>query len=76
MKYQKEIYIFFHIPKCAGTTLRKNLEFNYRSNEVLNIYAAYNPVFKTAAGTENFIKKIPSKKKTKIKIIYGHNVHF
>jgi len=32
-----EIFIFIHIPKCAGTILRKNILLNYHSNEVFCI---------------------------------------
>ena len=76
MKTDKDLFIFIHIPKCAGTTLRENILLNYSSKQVLCIYKEYNSEFMESVGVENFISSISEKRKSQIKIIIGHNVHY
>jgi len=76
LKSDNELFIFIHIPKCGGTTLRENILLNYYANEVLCIYKAYNPEFSKPIGIENFISSLSEERKNEIKIIIGHNVYY
>jgi len=76
MKIGKDLFIFIHIPKCAGTTLQENILLNYKTNEVLCIYKDYNSEFMGPIGVENFISSLSEKRKSHLKIIIGHNVHY
>ena len=53
-----DLYNFIHIPKCAGSTIRKNALFNYSSEQVFEIYKLNNRDFGTRLGIENYIKRV------------------
>ena len=84
MKNRKEdfLYIFVHIPKCAGTTLAKHIELNYKDEEVLSLHLWHNKSqidfkgLKIEDGVEKYLQNMPQEKKDKIKVIYGHDVFF
>jgi len=63
--FQETIYIFFHIPKCAGSTFKKALYENLKENEFLTIYK---PNF--------YLNSLSEFEKEKIKIILGHNIYY
>lgn len=65
MKLEDNLFIFIHIPKCAGTTLRENILFNYKSEQVLCIYKDQNSEFSDAKSTENYISTLSEKSKYK-----------
>lgn len=54
--------IFLHIPKTAGTSLRKVVERFYDKDEIYAIYEEHIKEF----------KDVPDDKKNKIKVFYGH----
>lgn len=66
------LYNFIHIPKCAGTTIRKNILYNKKN--ILEVYKLFNPEFSTKAKTENYINKL--KNRNSIEINFGHHVHY
>lgn len=72
----RNLYIFIHIPKCAGTTLRENILLNYSSKEVLCIYKKYHQDFSDSKKVENFISNLSEKRRKQIKVIIGHIVHY
>ena len=51
----KKIFLINHIPKCAGSSLRKSLENNFK-DELLNL--SYNPI---RSGKYEYIKLIYTK---------------
>ncbi len=70
---KKELYIFLHIMKCAGTTLSEHIRKNSEENEVLLIYEFEKPYISKREEIEKYIKSL---KKDKIKVIFGHRVHY
>ena len=71
---KKELYIFLHINKCAGTTLREHIRNNLKDDEFLLLYKHEKPIFKKKIG--KYIKSLTKEKKDKIKIIFGHRVYY
>lgn len=76
MKSESDLFIFIHIPKCAGTTLRENILLNHHAKHVLAVYKLFNPEFKDKKGIENFISIWSEERRDEIKIIIGHNVYY
>jgi hypothetical protein len=76
------IYIFLHIPRTGGTTLKWHIERNFSEEERLPLYTdALNVLnnrkksYKPADYRElvdRYVSEIPRKRKDKIKIVYGH----
>lgn len=76
MKLENDLLIFFHIPKCAGTTLREHILLNYHAKHVLAVYKFFNPEFKDKKGIEDFISSWSKERRDEIKFIIGHNVYY
>jgi hypothetical protein len=76
------IYIFLHIPRTGGTTLRWHIEHNFKEDERLSLYTDSLNILdgdrskfsrkEYKAMVEKYIKSIPLAKRNNIKIIYGH----
>ena len=71
----KKIFLINHIPKCAGSSLRKSLENNFK-DELLNL--SYNPIrsgkyeYTKLIYTKFFVKNFRSKIFIGKSIIHGH----
>jgi hypothetical protein len=63
---QQRTVIFLHIPKAAGTTLRKILNRNYKRGETFWVDAS-----RVRESTEEF-KNLPYYRRLKIKLLAGH----
>lgn len=80
-----KLFIFLHIPKCAGTTINYHIKFNFKEEEFLYIskgHGFYN--LKTKAyemlqdeeRIKQYLSSLSEEDKRKIKIISGHNVFY
>ena len=80
---KEELYIFLHIPKCAGTTFIKHIKKNFPEDEAIGLdpdklglkkdrflHADY------INGVKKYFDKFTNKQKDKIRIIYGHTVPY
>lgn len=79
----KYLYIFVHIPKTAGSTLRRHLEKNFSAGERLLL--AFNDLENNSnktnlheyqEETRKIIEALSEEKREEIKIIYGHDVPY
>ena len=78
------LYIFVHVPKCAGISFRIHIENNFRSEEILKIYCKQR--IETENGEsiflynrndiDNYLKSLTERQRDKIKVIYGHDVYY
>lgn len=78
------VYIFPHIPKCAGTTLCYHVENSCRPESVLNLY--WRKKLLCAAGDwvgsttredlDQQLAVLNEARASQIKVIYGHMVYF
>ena len=74
---KKELYIFLHIMKCAGTTLNEHIRNSLKENEVLPIYYGVEPPYiSKKEEIEVYIKSLTKKQKDKLKVIFGHRVYY
>jgi hypothetical protein len=62
--------IFLHIPKTAGSTLRKIIGEQYRENEILKCY--YHKQGLSLEKALDDVKALPEERANQIKIILGH----
>ena len=76
MKNKKPLYIFLHIQKCAGSTVRKHIEKNFNKDEFLLAYANEPPFINGAYNLKKYLKSLTQKQKNKLKIIFGHRVFY
>ncbi|TKJ17511.1 hypothetical protein CEE44_03170 [Candidatus Woesearchaeota archaeon B3_Woes] len=73
MKNEKPLYIFLHIMKCAGTTIRFHKKENLDKDEFLLLYYNEEPIFEKNKGNINkYISSLTEEQKNKIRIIFGH----
>lgn len=75
------LYIFLHVPKCAGTTLRDNIINNLKEEEYLLIYyergdESPKRMLRSDKEIEDFFKNSSEEEKDKIKFIIGHKVFY
>ncbi|TKJ17512.1 hypothetical protein CEE44_03175 [Candidatus Woesearchaeota archaeon B3_Woes] len=74
---KEPLYIFIHVQKCAGTTIRKHIEINLKKDNYLLLTIRGKPVFeRTKENTENYLRSLNKKQKDKIKIIFGHGAYY
>lgn len=78
---KQELFIFVHVPRTAGTTFVRQVEANYKKDELLRLYNKElgldsNKSYRHEDYLKLVEKKIKKlgKKKKKIKVIYGHRV--
>ncbi|MDD5044125.1 MAG: sulfotransferase family 2 domain-containing protein [Candidatus Omnitrophica bacterium] len=78
------LYIFLHVPKCAGSTFVRQVRNNFNFKETLNLYpnqAISHPVrgyeyFKELKDIQGYLELLDDSIKNKIKVIYGHIVYY
>ena len=78
MKNRKSepLYIFLHMPKCAGTTFRTHIEANLTREETLALYVNIDKRFRDRDYLQEYIGSLPQSRKNSLKLIYGHEVHY
>jgi len=86
MKMKKDdLYVFLHLPKCAGDTVRFHIENSFRKDEVIPLYLHdiyYNiKLNKKLRFTDfekivSYLKSLNKEQKAKIKVIHGHAVFY
>lgn len=67
------LYIFLHIPRCAGTTLLYHIENNFKKEEIIGYYSHDKDPIKTL---RKRITSLSDEQKEKVKVIYGHWVPY
>ena len=70
------IYIFLHMPKCAGTTFRVHIENNLAQDEILPLYIDKDKNFRDRDYVRQYITSLDQERKKKLKLVYGHEVHY
>lgn len=67
----KQMIIFLHVPKTAGTTLRYIIQYQYKP---IAVYELYNRRGRSTTHSQrlNELKKLPNAQKEKIRIISSH----
>lgn len=71
------LYIFFHVPKCAGTTFTTHLGHDFKKDNRVSIcYGNGIPNLQIGADdeVEPYLKNLTREKKNEILAIYGHHV--
>ncbi len=69
------LYIFLHMPKCAGTTLRYHIEKNFRNEEILGFYNSDRRKLQKR-DVFDILQALTEAERDRLKIIYGHEVHY
>ena len=73
---KKPLYVFLHIPKCGGTTLKFHLEQNFERKELLFLYNLRFPHLIEKRKIGNFIENLTKDEKNSLKVVYGHEVYY
>ncbi|MDD5044123.1 MAG: sulfotransferase family 2 domain-containing protein [Candidatus Omnitrophica bacterium] len=82
MKKKDYLYIFLHVPKCAGSTFVKHIKNNFDAEGAINLYPNQPTNYavggyeylKTHLEVKPYLELLDKSIKDKIKIIYGHGV--
>jgi hypothetical protein len=64
------------MPKCAGTTFRVHIENNLAEDEILPLYVNIDKRYRDRDFVREYITSLPEEKKRKVKLVYGHEVHY
>ncbi|MAH06851.1 hypothetical protein CMI38_01210 [Candidatus Pacearchaeota archaeon] len=64
------LYVFIHVPKCAGTTIRENIIRNFDESEVLQLYGNVFPFLTDIGEIRDYLESLGNK--DIIKVIFGH----
>jgi len=70
------VYLFLHMPKCAGTTFRVHIENNLPQDEILPLYVDKDKNYRDRDYVREYITSLPEDKKRNLKLVYGHEVHY
>ena len=81
------LYIFLHIPKCAGTTFRHHVEHNLKEGEFVFFYVGdyfdvremkrkYFTCTKRRKEIDSYLSCLTCEQKARVKILYGHHVYY
>jgi len=76
------LYIFVHLPKCAGSTICYHIEKNFESDEIIKLYEERISIAKDELAphslhkVKKYLLSIPEAKREHIKVIYGHGVPY
>ena len=81
------LYIFLHIPKCAGSTFRYHVEHNLKKGEFVSLYEGeyfdvnemaykYFTPGKRREEIDAYLDSLSDVQKDTIRIIYGHQVYY
>jgi len=71
---KKPLYIFLHIPKTAGTTIRDNVERNLRKEEYFMLRTSRK--LHSKKEVFDYFKKLKNEEKEKLLFIGGHFVYY
>jgi hypothetical protein len=76
---KKSLYLYFHIPKCAGSTFLNHIQNNLDLHEYLEIYLGKNkspqPSFRNRAEVDRYLVRLSGAERERIKIICGHDLY-
>jgi len=79
------LYIFMHIPKCAGTTFNYHLNNNFYKEKSIYLYnrhGFYNAlkkdyqVLNDRQDIKQYLSSLPDELKNKIRVIFGHDAFY
>ena len=77
------LYIYFHVPKCGGSTIRRHLMKNFKPSEAvfisyprLNLDNSINKKELITEHVDKYLLRFTASEKEKIKVIYGHTVPY
>lgn len=79
------LYIFLHVPKCAGSTVGHHLAHQYAQTAALPIYVGC-PYWNVREGGERhfesredidrYLELLTDEQKNELRILYGHDVYY
>ncbi len=70
------LYIFLHLPRTAGTTLRLHLEGSLRWREILLLYQSRDPDLTLPVGVERRIRRLTADRRQAVKVLFGHKCYY
>ena len=70
------LYIFLHLPKTGGITLRYHLIKRFGKRGTLFFSQSENKSFATAEGVNEYLSRLSDKEKDRVKVILGHEVYY
>jgi hypothetical protein len=70
------LYIYLHIPKCAGTTFSEHLKYNFKSRQRLSIGPSRHRGFQERSEVDDYIHSLPASVKDGIRVVFGHSVYY
>ena len=73
---QDILYIFLHIPRCAGTTIARHLRYNLPRGSRLLLSPTPQRKFQQKEEVDGYIESLPERTKRKVKVIIGHSVYY
>ncbi len=71
-KKKEPLYIFLHVMKTGGTTIREHIVKNFRKEKYLFLYANIRPFLREKEDIRKYIRALTREQKGKLKIIFGH----
>ncbi len=76
MNNDEYIYIFLHIPKCAGSTFERHLICNFPYRSILLISRQPNRKLLSRVEVDDYIKSLPRERKDCVRVVCGHSVYY
>jgi len=70
------LYVLVHLPKSAGTTLKKNLANSYTKEERLPVINNWDSTVEEREERHEFFRTMPQEQKDKLKFLFGMSVWY
>ncbi len=69
------LWVFFHVPKCGGTTLQAHLENHFAMDESFITFSYWGRKYRERLGRREFSER-SAQDRAKAKVLSGHQVYF
>lgn len=73
------LYVFYHIPKCAGSTFTYHIQKRFDPSEFIALYLRFTGAtrfFNRQEEVEHHLNALSEAEKEKLRVIYGHQVYY
>jgi len=70
------LYVFLHLPKCGGTTIKHHLLNSYREEEIECVLNSWEYDIEEIAKRNGYFRCMDQEKKDKLKCLYGMTVWY
>ncbi|SRR5712691_2353137 len=70
------LYIFLHLPKCAGTHFARTIMYNWSLQECLMVSPSIRRPLRRREDVDAYIRSVSASRREDVRFLYGHAVYY